>query len=63
MITSHGPWFILAVTATDAKKKTAHITPAPFQYWLAWHHDFVLKHGRWENPAADALEAVRSALV
>jgi hypothetical protein len=62
VITSHHIWFLLAVTQTDAGKKPAHATPAPFQFWLAWHNDFLAKHGRCENPAAEALAVVRAML-
>ena len=62
MITSHDPWFLLAVTATDPKKKAAHVTPPGYHFCLAWHHDFVMPHGREETPAEVALEAVRAAL-
>jgi hypothetical protein len=61
VITPRHIWFLLAVTQHDPKRP-AHIEPPPFQACLAWHHDFLFKHGLAETPAAEALDAVQSVL-
>jgi hypothetical protein len=59
IITSASPWWPLAVGAAAAGN-TKRWIPIPFEHYLQWHHDFVMR-AQGEQPTKDALAVVRAA--
>ncbi len=61
-ISSHFIWFPLVVARGEHGNRAPGITAVPFQFWLAWHRDYLFAHGREETAADAALDMVRAAL-